>query len=30
VDYANQRRTIKSSGHYYTNVIRTKGAILSK
>jgi beta-glucosidase len=30
VDYANQQRTIKSSGRYYSDVIRTKGAVLSK
>ena len=30
VDYETQQRTIKSSGRYYAEVIRTKGAILSK
>jgi beta-glucosidase len=30
VDYETQQRTIKSSGRYYSEVIRTKGAILSK
>ena len=30
VDYSNQVRTIKSSGRYYAEVIRTKGAVLSK
>jgi beta-glucosidase len=30
VDYSTQKRTIKSSGRYYSEVIRSKGAILSK
>jgi beta-glucosidase/6-phospho-beta-glucosidase/beta-galactosidase len=30
VDYATQQRTIKSSGRYYAEVIRTRGAILAK
>ena len=30
VDYSTQQRTIKSSGRYYAEVIRTKGAILAK
>jgi len=30
VDYSTQQRTIKSSGHYYAEVIRTKGASLAK
>jgi beta-glucosidase len=30
VDYSTQQRTIKSSGRYYSDVIRTKGEILSK
>lgn len=30
VDYETQQRTIKSSGRYYSSVIRSKGEILSK
>ncbi|MGZ3374712.1 MAG: GH1 family beta-glucosidase [Gemmatimonadaceae bacterium] len=30
VDYSTQERTIKSSGRYYAEVIRTKGACLAK
>ncbi|MBE3073560.1 MAG: family 1 glycosylhydrolase, partial [Actinobacteria bacterium] len=30
VDYANQQRTIKSSGRYYASVIASRGEILSK
>lgn len=30
VDYSTQQRTIKSSGRYYAEVIRSKGAILGK
>jgi beta-glucosidase len=30
VDYSTQQRTIKSSGRYYSSVIRSKGEILSK
>lgn len=30
VDYSTQQRTIKSSGRYYSEVIRTNGAILAK
>jgi beta-glucosidase len=30
VDYSTQQRTIKSSGRYYADVIRTKGGALSK
>jgi beta-glucosidase len=30
VDYSTQQRTIKSSGRYYAEVIRTKGASLAK
>jgi beta-glucosidase len=30
VDYSTQQRTIKASGRFYSDVIRTKGAILSK
>jgi len=30
VDYSTQQRTIKSSGRYYAEVIRSKGAILAK
>lgn len=30
VDYATQQRTIKSSGRYYADVIRTRGGALSK
>jgi beta-glucosidase len=30
VDYSTQRRTIKSSGRYYAEVIRSKGEILAK
>jgi beta-glucosidase len=30
VDYSTQQRTIKSSGRYYAEVIRTKGASLTK
>ena len=30
VDYETQQRTIKSSGRYYSEVIRSRGAILSK
>jgi len=30
VDYSTQQRTIKSSGRYYADVIRTNGAILAK
>jgi beta-glucosidase len=30
VDYSTQQRTIKSSGRYYADVIRTKGASLAK
>jgi beta-glucosidase len=30
VDYSTQQRTIKSSGRYYADVIRTKGASLTK
>jgi beta-glucosidase len=30
VDYSTQKRTIKSSGRYYSEVIRSKGAILSR
>ena len=30
VDYSSQQRTIKSSGRYYADVIRTRGGILSK
>jgi beta-glucosidase len=30
VDYSTQQRTIKSSGRYYSEVIRTKGASLAK
>jgi len=30
VDYSTQQRTIKSSGRYYSEVIRSKGEILSK
>jgi beta-glucosidase len=29
VDFATQRRTVKSSGAYYREVIRTNGAILA-
>ncbi len=28
IDYATQQRTIKASGHYYSEVIRTSGAVL--
>jgi beta-glucosidase len=30
VDFSTQQRTIKSSGRYYAEVIRTKGAVLAK
>lgn len=30
VDYATQQRTIKASGHYYANVIRTRGTALDE
>jgi beta-glucosidase len=30
VDYSTQQRTIKSSGRYYADVIRTKGEVLAK
>jgi len=30
VDYATQKRTVKSSGRYYSDVIRSAGSILSK
>ena len=30
VDYATQQRTIKSSGRYYSSIIRSKGQVLSK
>ncbi len=30
VDYATQRRTLKSSGEYYREVIRTNGAVLAE
>ena len=30
VDYSTQQRTIKSSGRYYSSVIKSKGEILSK
>jgi beta-glucosidase len=30
VDYSSQKRTIKSSGRYYAEVIRSKGAVLSR
>ena len=30
VDYSTQQRTIKSSGRYYAEVVRSKGTILSK
>jgi beta-glucosidase len=30
VDYSTQQRTIKSSGRYYSEVIRTNGASLAK
>ena len=30
VDYSTQQRTIKSSGRYYAEVIRTKGGSLAK
>jgi beta-glucosidase len=30
VDYTTQKRTIKSSGRYYSEVIRSNGAVLSK
>jgi len=30
VDYSTQQRTIKSSGRYYAEVIRSKGAVLAK
>ena len=30
VDYSTQQRTIKSSGRYYSSVIRSKGEVLSK
>jgi len=30
VDYQTQQRTIKSSGRYYSSVIRSKGEILAK
>jgi beta-glucosidase len=30
VDYSTQQRTIKSSGRYYADVIKTKGGALSK
>jgi beta-glucosidase len=30
VDYKTQQRTIKSSGRYYSSVIRSKGEVLSK
>jgi len=30
VDYSTQQRTIKSSGRYYSEVIRTKGEVLAK
>jgi beta-glucosidase len=30
VDYSTQKRTIKSSGRYYAEVIRTHGAVLSE
>jgi beta-glucosidase/6-phospho-beta-glucosidase/beta-galactosidase len=30
VDYATQQRTVKSSGEYYREVIRTNGAVLAE
>jgi beta-glucosidase len=30
VDFSTQQRTIKSSGRYFAEVIRTNGAILAK
>jgi beta-glucosidase len=30
VDYETQERTVKSSGRYYSNVIKTNGAILEE
>ena len=30
VDFETQRRTIKASGHYYREIIRTRGAALDR